>query len=108
VRSRKRPFPAYLWSYRCGQNPLFGRRCQAHWLGQWPGPGGRCQPHTADTPYAPWRNIWNDLIGLNDSMSAQEQAATVAAWTLSLVPDAGDDVGLWAEVLGLPMARASG
>jgi adenylate cyclase len=80
----------------------------SHWLAM----GGRgmvgvCQPHTADTPYAPWRNIWNDLIGLNDSMSAQEQAVTVVAWTLSLVPDAGDDVGLWAEVLGLPIGQSS-
>ncbi|MFO7538185.1 MAG: adenylate/guanylate cyclase domain-containing protein [Chloroflexota bacterium] len=78
-----------------------------HWLAA-DGRGlvGVCQPHTADTPYAPWRNIWNDLIGLNDSMSAQEQAATVVAWTLSLVPDAGDDVGLWTEVLGLPIGQS--
>jgi adenylate cyclase len=79
----------------------------SHWLAA----GGRgmvgvCQPHTADTPYAPWRNIWNDLIGLNASMSAQEQAVTVVAWTLSLIPDAGEDVGLWAEVLGLPVSQS--
>jgi adenylate cyclase len=79
-----------------------------HWLAA----GGRglvgvCQPHMADTPYAPWRDIWFELLGLSGSMTAPEQAAAVADWTRSLVPDVGPDVGLWAEVLGLPLEEDS-
>jgi adenylate cyclase len=95
----------------CGPTGVGKTRFLAAGVNHWLASGGRgvvgvCQPHTSDTPYAPWRNIWNDLIGLNAGMSAQEQAVTVVAWTLSLIPDAGKDVGLWAEVLGLPLSQS--
>ncbi|MBE2197965.1 MAG: tetratricopeptide repeat protein [Anaerolinea sp.] len=68
---------------------------------------GICHPHTADTPYAPWHNIWRDFFGLKATMNSTAQAAIVAQMTTTLCPDVGDDVGLWAEVLGLPLPQAA-
>ncbi|MCA9957401.1 MAG: tetratricopeptide repeat protein [Anaerolineales bacterium] len=67
---------------------------------------GVCHPHTADTPYAPWHNIWHDFFGLKATMEASAQGTAVVQLTTALVPDVGDDVGLWAEVLGLPIPQA--
>jgi predicted ATPase/class 3 adenylate cyclase len=65
---------------------------------------GLCQPHTADVPYAPWLHVWHDFFALQPQMNAPVQAEAVARRTRELVPDCGDDVGLWAEILGLPVA----
>lgn len=67
---------------------------------------GVCQQHITDTPYGPWLNIWRDFFGLRPSMDAQSQADVVARRTKALVPDCGDDVSLWGEVLGLPFAMS--
>lgn len=69
---------------------------------------GVCQQHITDTPYGPWVNIWRDFFGLRPSMDAQSQADVVARRTEALVPDCGDDVSLWGEVLGLPFAVSPG
>lgn len=68
---------------------------------------GICHPHTADTPYAPWQNVWRDFFGLKATMDLTVQSTAVIQQTTLLVPDAGDDVGLWAEVLGLPIPHAA-
>ncbi|MBK8130980.1 MAG: hypothetical protein IPK53_19390 [bacterium] len=70
--------------------------------------GVACRQHITDTPYGPWVNIWRDFFGLRPSMDAQSQADVVARRTEALVPDCGDDVSLWGEVLGLPFAVSPG
>ncbi|MCA9933632.1 MAG: tetratricopeptide repeat protein [Ardenticatenaceae bacterium] len=66
---------------------------------------GVCHPHTADTPYGPWRDIWRALFGLSSAMEVQAQVTAVQQITQTLWPNVGDDVGLWAEVLGLPIPQ---
>ncbi len=66
---------------------------------------GICHPHTADTPYSSWQTIWQAIFNLAPSMDPTAQAAAVQQVTLTLWPNAGDDVGLWAEVLNLPIAQ---
>ena len=68
---------------------------------------GVCYPHTKDTPYSPWRDVWREYFGLTAGMPVTQQVATVTAQTLELVPDSGDDVGLWRELLGLPIPQAA-
>ena len=79
-----------------------------HWLANG-GLGliGICYPHTVDTPYSPWRDVWREYFGLTAGMPVAQQVATVVAQTQALVPDSGDDVGLWRELLGLPMPQAA-
>ena len=79
-----------------------------HWL-EAGGAGlvGVCHQHTADIPFGPWRNVWRGFFGLQPGMSAATQAATVVERTQALVPDSGDEVGLWQEVLGLPIPQAA-
>jgi predicted ATPase/class 3 adenylate cyclase len=64
---------------------------------------GICHQHTIETPYAPWRVIWEDFFGMRREMSGAERGALVMEKTRQLVPNCGDDVYLWGEVLGLPM-----
>lgn len=66
---------------------------------------GVCHQHTADIPFGPWRTIWYDFFNLNADMDAEAQAAAVVAQTQTLVPNAGADVGLWGEMLGLPISQ---
>lgn len=75
-----------------------------HWL-EAGGTGflGVCHQHTADNPYSPWRNIWQDLFGLRSDMDAEAQVAVVIEQTHRLAPESGDDTALWGEVLGLPL-----
>jgi len=79
-----------------------------HWLGN-DGLGliGVCYPHTNDTPYSPWRDVWREYFGLTDGMTVAQQVALVRAKTQALLPDVGEDVGLWRELLGLPMPQAA-
>lgn len=67
---------------------------------------GICHPHTADTPYGAWQTIWQSFFHLTPGMAPAAQAAAVQEATRALWPNAGDDVGLWAEVLGLPIPQA--
>lgn len=64
---------------------------------------GIAQQHTADVPYAPWLSIFRDFFNLRVDISLAVQAEQVAAQTKALLPDVGDDVALWGEVLGLPV-----
>ncbi len=64
-------------------------------------------PHTSETPYSLWRGIWQAFLGLTPGMDVHAQAAAVVAHTQALLPEVGDDVGLWGEVLGLPMPQAA-
>jgi len=76
-----------------------------HWLAAGGvGVVGVCQQHVSDTPYGPWVNIWRDFFNLRPSMEPQSQAEEVVRRTRALVPDCDDDVYLWGEVLGLPLA----
>jgi len=80
-----------------------------HWL-QKGGEGlvGVCQQHLSDTPFAAWRTIWQDFFGLQPTMSATAQAQTVIDRTRALLPDVSDDdVGLWGELLGLPIEQTA-
>lgn len=78
---------------------------------QWQNNGGMallgiCYPHTADTPYAAWQTIWQTFFQLSPGMDAAAQATAVQQMTRTLWPNVGDDVGLWAEVLSLPIPQA--
>ncbi len=78
---------------------------------QWQNDGGMallgiCYPHTADTPYAAWQTIWQTFFRLSPNMDAAAQATAVQQMTRALWPGVGDDVGLWAEVLSLPIPQA--
>jgi predicted ATPase/class 3 adenylate cyclase len=64
---------------------------------------GVCQPHTADVPFGPWLDIWRDFFSLQAGITIEEQAHQVVEQCLKLWPEAGEDVGLWGEVLGLPI-----
>ncbi|MCP4420382.1 MAG: AAA family ATPase, partial [Chloroflexi bacterium] len=79
-----------------------------YWLGQ-NGLGliGVCYPHTADTPFSPWRDVWREYFDLTSGMSMAQQVATVVDQTETLLPDCGDDLGLWRELLGLPIPQAA-
>ncbi|MCP4418890.1 MAG: AAA family ATPase [Chloroflexi bacterium] len=79
-----------------------------YWLGQ-NGLGliGVCYPHTADTPFSPWRDVWREYFDLTSGMSIAQQVATVVDQTEMLLPDCGDDLGLWRELLGLPIPQAA-
>ncbi|GJM40144.1 MAG: adenylyl cyclase [Ardenticatenaceae bacterium] len=78
-----------------------------HWLAN-DGLGliGVSYPHTNDTPYSPWRDVWREYFGLTDGMSMAQQITVVTRQTVALLPDAQEDVGLWRELLGLPMPQA--
>lgn len=67
---------------------------------------GICQPHTTDVPFGPWLDIWRDFFGLQAGMTPEEQAREVVAQSRKLWPEVGEDVGLWGEVLGLPIPLA--
>ena len=69
---------------------------------------GLCYPHTTETPYGPWRGIWNQLFALTPGMSVEAQVMAVVEKTQALTPDSGDDVGLWRDVIGLPIPQAEG
>ena len=90
-----------------GKSRLLGSGVR-HWLENG-GLGliGVCYPHTNDTPYSPWRDVWREYFGLTDGMSIAQQITAVTTQTRALLPDVGDDVGLWRELLGLPMPQAS-
>jgi class 3 adenylate cyclase/tetratricopeptide (TPR) repeat protein len=80
---------------------------------QWLAAGGTglvgvCHQHTTDIPFGPWRSIWGGFFGLQPGMSAAAQAAAVVERTQALAPDSGDEVGLWGEVLGLPIPQSAG
>lgn len=79
-----------------------------HWLAQ-DGLGliGVCYPHTQDSPYSPWRDVWREYFDLTTGTPVTQQIAAVIMKTHDLVPDVGDDMGLWRELLGLPMPQAA-
>ncbi|WP_420631586.1 tetratricopeptide repeat protein [Candidatus Leptofilum sp.] len=78
-----------------------------HWLAN-DGLGliGVCYPHTKDTPYSPWRDVWREYFGLAEGMTIEQQMTAVTTQTLALLPEVSEDVGLWRELLGLPMLQA--
>ncbi len=78
-----------------------------HWLSQG-GMGllGICLQHTSDIPYTPWRAIWRDFFGLLGSMTIQEQVDSVIEQVQVLAPHESEDVGLWADPLGLPIPQS--
>ncbi|WP_420642885.1 tetratricopeptide repeat protein [Candidatus Leptofilum sp.] len=78
-----------------------------HWLSNG-GLGliGVCYPHTNDTPYSPWRDVWREYFGLTDGQSIDQQVSAVTTRTIALLPDANEDVGLWRELLGLPIPQS--
>ncbi|VAW39087.1 Adenylate cyclase, partial [hydrothermal vent metagenome] len=80
-----------------------------YWLDNNSGLGliGVCYPHTADTPFSPWRDVWREYFSLTDGMSVAEQITAVISQTEALIPDVGDGVGLWRELLGLPILQAA-
>lgn len=67
---------------------------------------GICHPHTADTPYSGWQSIWHGFFNLSPGMTPAAQATAVEQMTHTLWPEARENTGLWAEVLGLPIAQA--
>ncbi len=67
---------------------------------------GEGHQHTSDIPFGPWRMIWRGFLGLTPEMSVTQQVTAVVNRTQTLVPDCGDDVGLWGDVLGLPIPQA--
>lgn len=77
-----------------------------HWLAEG-GTGllGVCLQHTVDIPYAPWRAIWRDFFGIQASMTMQEQVEAVINQT-GVLTGSTDDVGLWADPLGLPVPQS--
>ncbi len=64
---------------------------------------GECQPHTSDTPFGPWISIWRELFTLLPQEDAAQHAEKVVQQTQRLYPEVGDEVGLWGEVLSLPI-----
>jgi class 3 adenylate cyclase len=64
---------------------------------------GVCQPQLADVPFGPWRGIWQDFFDLQAGMSLPERIAAIQQRTAELVPGSADEVGLWADVTGLPI-----
>ena len=64
---------------------------------------GACQSHTTETPFGPWLAIWRELLGLRPGDDPTTQAERVFRRTQELYPECGEDVGLWAELLGLPI-----
>ncbi|MCP4360311.1 MAG: AAA family ATPase [Chloroflexi bacterium] len=79
-----------------------------HWLA-YEGLGllGVCYQHTADMPFSPWRAVWQAFFGLAPGMSLRSQVTAVMNQTLDLLPDCGDDLGLWAAALNLPIPQAA-
>lgn len=71
------------------------------------GLAGVCHQHTTDNPFNPWQSIWRDFFGLHTDMELAAQVQTVVQRTRALVPDCGDDVGLWGEGLGLPISQST-
>ena len=67
---------------------------------------GACRPQLADVPFGVWRTIWQDFFGLQPGQEMDEQTAVIAQRTQSLVPDNMADVGLWADVTGLPLPQS--
>ncbi len=67
---------------------------------------GEGQQHTSDIPFGPWISVWRDFLGLTPGMDDAAQVTAVVNRTKALVPDCGDDVGLWGDVLGLPFPQA--
>ena len=67
---------------------------------------GACQPQLVDVPFGPWRTIWQDFFGLQPGQEMDEQTAIISQITQRLVPDSAVDVGLWADVTGLPLPQS--
>ncbi|MCB9422217.1 MAG: tetratricopeptide repeat protein [Ardenticatenaceae bacterium] len=68
---------------------------------------GEGQQHTSEIPYGPWISIWQDFLGLSTGMDTAAQVTAVTNRMTSLVPDCGDDIGLWRDILGLPLPQAA-
>ncbi len=79
-----------------------------HWL-EAGGTGwmGVCYQHLAETPYAPWRDVWREMFALSASMSVAQQVTAVIEKTKALAPEYMEDVGLWREALGLPIPQSA-
>lgn len=85
-------------------------RLLAHGVTHWLDAGGKgllgiCYQHNTDTPYGPWRAIWRNFFELSADMEPLAQVTAVIQKTEALLPNIGADVGLWAELLGLPFPQ---
>ncbi len=80
-------------------------------LKKWSVEGGKgflgiCYQHMSDNPFAPWRTIWAGFFNLSGDMRTDEQVTAVIEQTRALLPNVGEDVLLWGEVLGLPFPKS--
>lgn len=62
---------------------------------------GASQPHTNETPFGPWLEIWRDFFELRPEMPEEVQAQSIISRIKSLSPEAGEEVALWGEVMGI-------
>ncbi len=67
---------------------------------------GEGQQHISDIPFGPWIPIWQDFLGLTPGMETAAKITAVTNRMNALIPDCGDDIGLWRDVLGLPLPQA--
>ena len=75
-----------------------------HWQeAQGTGLMGDCQPHTVETPFGPWLSVWREMFGLRSDDDLSQQAEKVIRQTQTLYPEGSEDVGLWGEILNLPI-----
>lgn len=68
---------------------------------------GISYPHTADTPYSLWHGVWQGLFGLTTAMDVDEQITAVRERMGLLAPGWEEEIGLWGEVLGLPIPQSA-
>ncbi len=62
---------------------------------------GDCQPHTSERPFGPWLEIWRDFFEIEADMSEAVQVELIRSRVQMLYPEAGTDVALWCEVMGV-------
>lgn len=62
---------------------------------------GDSQPHTSETPFGPWLSLWREFFDLRPDMPEAAQAEVILSHIRALYPEAGADVALWGEVLGI-------
>ena len=67
---------------------------------------GEGQQHTSEIPFGPWIAVWQDFLGLTAGMDTAAQVTAVTNRMNTLLPDCGDDIGLWRDVLGIPLPQA--
>jgi tetratricopeptide (TPR) repeat protein len=70
---------------------------------------GDSQPHTRETPFGPWLEIWRDFFEIRPEMANDIEAEKITTRIKALYPEATDtDCRLWCEVLGVVVESESG